>query len=699
MANTVSNNRISTLVSGQLPFFVRNDHPNFITFLEKYYEYLEQNDKVINRIKNVQRYQDIDLTEDQFAEKLYATFMKYIPKDTLVDKKILIKHIKDFYRAKGTEKATKFLLRALYDLEIELYYPKRDILRASDGKWFIQKSIRVTDTRIANVTNNNLSGLEKYVGTRIRGNTSNSTAIVEGVNRYYEQGSQIDELLLSNIDGSFNNSELIYSTFNDIQSQNYISSNIFGGIINSITITNPGSLYSVGDPVIIVSNTGVGACATVASVSTGNVYSIAIYSGGAGYRQDDLILITGGGGTGANANVSTTLNDGSVHPNSYNIISSTISLEANTPLNNTVYSNLNSSNVNTNITNAVSYWTYANTGPIKTILIFSSGSNYSSRPDIGVIANTTIIQLGILGRMDIVDGGQNYKIGDTIEFINVTGGYGTGAFANVTNVDTARSNAINQVRFQKVPGHFIGGEGYDINYLPIANVVSSTGNGANIIVSAILGTGANLVPITSTIGGIERVVITNRGYNYGTNTRIDLRKSGDGKANADVSVIEGTYTYPGRYLNDDGHISSYNFLEDRDYYQIFSYVIRSNESISTYRQAVKDIIHPAGMKLFGEYTYTNENPDVAYSPDVLNSTNRRIVLKSYVKTSNVINVTYLSHGLSVNSNVALEFASGGSANVKNGIYMIRTTSTNYFTVNHKTSTNNTTGNVYVSIAL
>ena len=272
MANTISNNRISNLVSSQLPFFVRNDHPNFITFLEKYYEYLEQNDKVINRIKNLQRYQDVDLTEDQFAERLYSTFLKYIPKNVLADKKILIKHIKDFYRAKGTEKATRFLLRALYDLEIDFYYPKKDILRASDGKWFIQKSLRITDTKIANVSNGNLTGLEKYIGTRIRGNTSNSTALVERIDRFFEQGTQIDELIISNVNGDFVNGELVYT----IADESYISSNIFGGIINTIKIINGGSLYSIGDPVIIVSNTGVGACATVSSVTTGNIASITV---------------------------------------------------------------------------------------------------------------------------------------------------------------------------------------------------------------------------------------------------------------------------------------------------------------------------------------------------------------------------------------------------------------------------------------
>ena len=692
MANTISNNRISNLVYSQLPFFVRNDHPNFITFIEKYYEYLEQNDKVINRIKNLQRYQDIDLTEDEFADKLYSTFLKYIPqKDILADKKILIKHIKDFYRAKGTEKATKFLLRALYDLDIDFYYPKKDILRTSDGKWFIQKSLRITDTKTANISNSNLSGLEKYIGSKIIGNTSNSSALVEKVDRFFEQGTQIDELILSNINGNFINGELIYTITNTISSPAiYISSNVFGGIINTIEVVDGGSLYSIGDPVIIVSNTGSGACATVSLVTTGNITSISVFSGGAGFKVNDYLLFTGGGGTGANANVKTVISDNSIHPNTYNIVSSIISLEANTTLDNAVYTNLSSSNVNTSISNAVNFWTYANTGPVDTVLILSSGSNYSSKPDISVIANSVIQQLGILGRMDIINGGQNYAKGDTIEFINVIGGYGTGAFANVTNVDASQSNAINQIKFQMISGNFIGGSGYDINYLPTANVVSSTGNGANIIVSAILGTAANLIPTTSSIGSIQKIVISNRGINYGSNTRIDLTQSGDGTANGNVTTITGTFSYPGIYLNDDGHISSYNFIQNRDYYQIYSYVIKSDQSISKYRQAVKDIIHPAGLKLFGQYEYLNESSNTGNRSSANDVIGSKITSKTYVKTGNTININYTSHTLSINSNVILEFTSGGSNNVRNGIYMVQNTLPNYFQVLQKSSLSNIT---------
>ena len=41
-ANTANTSKISLVVSQQVPEFVRTDHPKFVTFLEKYYEFMEQ---------------------------------------------------------------------------------------------------------------------------------------------------------------------------------------------------------------------------------------------------------------------------------------------------------------------------------------------------------------------------------------------------------------------------------------------------------------------------------------------------------------------------------------------------------------------------------------------------------------------------------------------------------------------------------
>lgn len=680
-----SNNRISNIVASQLPFFVRSDHQTFVRFLEAYYEYLEQNTKLIHRSKNARNYRDVDLTIDDFSIKLYNEFLKYIPEDVIVDKNLILKHIKDFYRAKGSEKATRFLMRIMYGTEIDIYYPKKDILRVSDGKWFVQKSLRITNTSIDGVSNTNLSGLEKYIGTQVTGNNSGTTALVERIDRFYDQGTQIDELILSNLDGDFSSGEVVHASFIDGSSVRGIQSNTFGGIVNSIQIINGGAGYMVGDPVIIVSNTGVGACATVASVTIGNITSIFVSSGGAGYRVGANVTFSGGDGSGAVAAVNQVLLDNSIHPNSYNIVSSTISLEANTPLNNAIYSNLNAATVNTTIANAVNYWSYSNTGPILTVLLSSTGNNYTSVPTVTAEANSMIYALGILGRMQIINGGQNYQIGDTIEIINNYGGYGSGAVANVTNVNQGAANAISAVRFYPMTGFLPGGSGYDQLILPRANVISSTGNGANIIIKSILGAGANLIATTGTIGTIERIIITNRGRGYTSNATIDLTQSGNANATANISIVEGVYSYPGRYLNDDGHISSFNFIQDRDYYQNFSYVIRSNKSIANYRKAIKDTVHPAGTKLFSEYLYLDES---SIATPVYSNTSTKALskTKTYVKTGNTINVLYSGHNLSTNTNIYLEFLSGDLSNVRNGSYNVTSTSANtYFEVIQKSN--------------
>jgi hypothetical protein len=682
----MTHNRISTLVSSQVPFFVRNDHSGFVTFLEKYYEFLEQDTQALDRIKGIFDIQDIDLTDDEFAEHLYSTFMKFIPSNVQTDKRLILKHIKDFYRAKGTEKSIRFLMRAVYNAEISFYYPKRDVLRVSDGKWYIQKSIRVSETKINGTANTNISGLEKYVATRVIGQTSNTAATVERVERFYEQGAQIDELVLSNIDGTFASGEIVLALFDDVEQTSNISSTLFSGLINSITVDNAGTLYEVGDPVIIVSTAGAGAIASVASVTTGNVASIAVVEGGAGFQANNWILISGGGpdGGGANAYVSEVNIEGIIHPNTYNISTTTLESIANTVLANIA---------NVTLANLSSGYQYSNCGPVRTVAVLLGGENYTEQPNFSILANTAIQQLGILGRMEIIDGGIDYHINDLIEFVNLPGCLGTGASANVTNVDA--NGTITQVQFRELPGHPIGGAGYSFDALPGTNLLSNSGNGANIAVTAVLGSGEELRADRSTIGAIQRIIVTSKGAGYDANTTIDLTQSGDGLATANASIIQGIITYPGRWLNDDGHLSGYNFLQDRDYYQDFAYVIRSRLSIEKYRNVMKNLTHPAGTKLWGEFLHESIQVDTAPDSNGI-SASTTLALRTYVKTGNTVNIAYGTNPFANNDKVYIEIVDGDFANVDNGIYTVLNSHADYLWV-RQANTRNTSGNVEIGL--
>ena len=633
-----SNNKTSLLVSGQLPAFVREEHETFIKFMEYYYKSLEQDGETLYLSKNMLRNLDIDQlyqhvldvhTDNQnvrddydyisFLQKMYDTFIKYIPDNVLADRTNILKHAKEFYLSTGSESSIRFLIQALFNKQAELYYPKTDILRASDGKWFIEKSLKVRNIKVNNVANS--LAVSNFGNTTIKGISSNATAIVEKVDTYYDKGQLIFELKLSNIYKEFLNAEEIYTYYTEEGVDKYLTANLFSGIITAAQIVSGGEGYTEGTTVPIVSNTGTGAQVIISRVSKGTIQAAGVVKGGAGFKVDDPLLIfgSGSGGTGVVADVDDT---GFFHPNTYNVIWSTINLEANTAIGNTTYSNLKSSiidpaNDSAGFTNSMSYFVYANCGPAYSLTITAGGNNYTS-VNVSISANSVISRMGIIGKMQIISGGLGYTAGDTIEFLNPLGSAGSGAIANVTSV--AANGMITGVRFEQMPGHIIGGQGYDPLNLPSANVVSGTGAGANIAVTAIIGHNEEIIQSISNIGTIEILTVVSGGFGYIDNPTLNFTGLGDGNANASLSYVTGAYSYPGRYITDDGHISGYNFLESRDYYQEFSYVVKVDETINKYRAALKDLTHPAGARLFGEYdfvfdneTLTNTNVEVVFS--------------------------------------------------------------------------------------
>lgn len=694
-----TNNKISNVIESQVPFFVRNDHPNFISFLEAYYEFLEQTGNVVSVSRQTLSYQDIDRTTDEFSTKIYGIFAKLLPENVLVDKAMLIKNIKDFYRAKGTEKAVRFLLRILFNKEADFYYPKTDILKASAGKWFIERSVKISDVRVNGASNTDITALENFKNKRITGNTSNASAMVENYDVYYEGTSLVKELKISGILGDFEDSEIIFTLFEENGQTKSITGNVFGSSISSVTIVNGGSGYSSGTYIPVESITGTGASLLISGVSTGNLSSVGITNGGAGFRINNYVLITSESGTGANAIVSEVNTDETYHPNSYNIVISLISYEANTPISNNIFSNLNNTIIdpaNNWITNSLISFVFANCGPVEAITITSGGGGYTSEPTMSIVANTRVRELGILGRMEIINGGTGYSVGDKIEFINVPGGYGTGAKGNVISVNTSNSNEITGIRFEGVPGFIVGGSGYRQSFLPRANVISTTGTNANVIVTAVLGDGEALSGSTGTIGTIEEVTIVSGGSGYVTQPILNLTSIGDGTANILATVVSGVFTYPGRYLNDDGHLSGYNFIQNRDYYQNFSYVVRVSESLNKYKDILLKLTHPAGTRMFGEYLYHN---DEAQNVTTFEASTTKVVkfkLGTYQANLGNIMVNLTSHGTNTTNTVYLEFVTGDTINISNGIFIVTTANANYFTAN-TTNTTNSSGNVYVGV--
>ena len=692
-----SNAKISYHVASISPQYVQEDHENFIAFMEAYYEFLEQDGNVIDRIKNLNDLHDVDKSPDDFVDHLYTNFLHLIPEEAVVDKRLLLKHVKDFYRSRGTEKSFRFLLRILFNNnDVEFYYPKRDVLRASDGKWFIEKSLKIGNAFFNSALVDDLATIKnKFQGRQIIGSDSGATALVERVDVYYENGTLVREVKISNQTKDFVSGENISANTDG----GTISANIFSGIINSLTINGRGTGYHVGDRPLVSSNTGTGAVIEVASVSTGNIRSIFVVEGGAGFHNNDFLLVTGGGGSGGNANISMVDTSGNVHPNSYVLCSTTIGDWANNAIGDSSYAgSLTVDPANNWVQNSISTFTYANTGPVTRVFVISSGSNYTTEPSLSIKANTRVRELGILGRMEIIDGGIGYASNNKIEFLNVSGGRGYGARANVISVDG--NGAITGVRFEAMDGFPVGGMGYEQTLLPTANVISGTGSNAAIEVTTLLGFGEALQTVSDALGTISSLRIVSGGSGYQEAPLLDFSTIGDGTANVTATIVKGIFTYPGRYLNDDGHLSSYNFLQDRDYYQSFSYVVKTKQSIERYRKYLKDLVHPAGMKMFGEYKSIDTERDAVGTPVQNVTTSARILVDgTYVATANLLGTKIIINtGRDVSGVVTsyIEYLTGNTE-LKDGFYTVQNSNTTSFISYQPSLKVNTSGTVMTSI--
>lgn len=556
-------NKTSLKIPDQLPEFIRSEenYQTFVAFLQAYYEWLEQTNigsgkqGVLFGSQNLLNYNDIDHidsgdTYNKFIDYYLNDFLPNFPVDALADKSKLIKIARNLYNTKGTPSSYEFLFRALYNSDVEIF-PTRDVvLKASDGKWYVSKSLKL-DTEDENFLSiNNL---------RIFGETSKSFATVE---RGILSGRRV-ELYISNIERIFQSGENIRVVDNNNQTLYFkdgqvvppttpgsttLSAKIIGSIASvQINSKKRGQLYRPrtstysGDPVVFYgglnSANGIGAEAFVQETTSGSIRSVNVLQGSYGYREDPntLIIFTGGGGSGAIANVAAIDPDTEINvaliPTDY--IGSPTSARQATRLDG-IYSFFGSNveaNLSCSLANAFTFTDFS-TYALDSVIVNNGGGGYTSIPSVQAesVFDTTheepleslrikakLSSLGILGPIQIVSPGTGYQNTDYIIFSNTAGGIGANA-----NVSVNATGSIVSVMYNvNVNSNFVtlypkGGLGYNQNRLPTLTINTSTGSGGSLRVNQVLGSGAELeaIPDERGIGAITSILVTNYGEDY-----------------------------------------------------------------------------------------------------------------------------------------------------------------------------------------
>ena len=274
-----TNNKTSNVIEQQFPFFVRNDGPGLVAFIKAYYEWAEQANNALEVSKTLLSNQDIDTTTDKYLEFFHREIMPSIPRSLIADRKLLAKHMKDMYRSRGSEQSYRLLFRALYNEEIDFYYPGEDLLRASDGRWVKETTIRVGAPQSTATFNS---------GDSITGITSGATATIDKIVSTLSSGILVNEYYLLNIIGTFQDNERV-----KLSSDATTYGTIVGetGPLQSVTVTKGGAFHQPGDILNFNALTGSGANGTVLTTNDLSAVRWKISNGGSGYQVGSAVTI------------------------------------------------------------------------------------------------------------------------------------------------------------------------------------------------------------------------------------------------------------------------------------------------------------------------------------------------------------------------------------------------------------------------
>ena len=230
--------------------------------------------------------------------------------------------------------------------------------------------------------------------------------------------------------------------------------------------------------------------------------------------------------------------------------------------------------------------------------------------------------------LQILEPGTGFKVGDVYPITNFNG---IGTQLKVSAVDS--NGGIAQAQFIQF------GTNYTTNF--IQTISSTTGTNAvaqttgvqltRSVTESLNGFGVyvatyNLGISEFTNGFAESGTINQVDYEYAQNASVmawDPTYAGQiivqfGLTSAQATAATSEYTsallqinlgsiasYPGYWLTNASFLDDAIYIEDSRYYQPFSYVIQIDEKLDTYKTAVKNLIHPAGLAMFGEYNVQN----------------------------------------------------------------------------------------------
>lgn len=509
----------SIAVLRQIPEHVRNNYPMFVEFIKIYYQYLEQTQQ-----QDLESLHDIDKVTDEFIDRFKGELAKNFPINLVSDKRLVLKHLREFYLSRGSEASYKFLFRTLFDKEASLYYPSRQMLRVSDGRWTQDVSIFVKEVGTSTFD------FASLIGKIILITNSRGKVIRTAIKNVVKYSEEIYEIF---IERDYVNEINVGAIVSD-DSQTYKAMVL--PCPTSIKVYKGGKGFSAGEIFALKTQLGRGCVIKITKVdSAGSIQRVQVIRFGLDYETKFYSYLSNKDNAAFEYIHPLKIGTGSADSKSYTVTTA----------------GSNTFNVN--------YVIEVGT-PLLLVEVIRNGALVTPTPSYTATNGTSVT----------ID---NLQIGDVVQLYGILT---KGTVPGIANpAYNERSGGFVDYGWASKQTYFY----YDTD-IPIGN--ESWASDRYFADSAYVGE------------------IVQQFYNDASLKVVD----------EDIAIIEidlgSVAKYPGYYSTADGFISDEIYIQDGNYYQAFSYVVRVEEELRRYADIIKALVHPAGMKIFSEYSIFNQ---------------------------------------------------------------------------------------------
>ena len=523
-----------------------------------------------NPVQNIQQlleYANVDATIDKFLDNFRDAFLDGIV-DNLTDgvnKRKLIKSIRDLYISKGTRKGHELFFRLLFNDDAVISYPNENMLRNSDGVWTTRRIMRVQVTA---------GDVSELIGQTVTGQSSLATAIPVSTIGVREAFTDIVEIEIDadSQTGTFEEGETVkgISSVSD-QDVSFTVYSILAGV--EVSSSDEGQYYTAGQAINISSAGSQSATARINTVGTGSVDDILIDDVGSNFAVNDVINFDNTGTDGQGISAVVQVVGGAVAPESGDVAEYGMALTDHILLEDATQIEANDTYHGTKI--VLEDATFGN----------APGSNVNER--------------GSITDIRLITGGFGYTKLPTIT--SITSGSGSGA--KLLPISTSGIGAVKDVE--------ITNSGFNYSSAPTFSAFRHA------VLRDITGTFSIGDVLTSHSGTVtafdsaRQILSINTTANLVTGNTVTTSGASATIAQIDTPTITpqvGTIAITsGEFLGERGKISSDVMrVQDSFYYQDYSYVVKVGESINTWRNAIKRTVHPAGWAVFGEVSIVSK---------------------------------------------------------------------------------------------